>query len=71
MSRRYSIVECSRRHMSDEEQIPEQYNGSDCGVFALEFAERLSRNAAMDFQQRDMDTLRKRIVIDLLAEHVV
>ncbi|KAK9826046.1 hypothetical protein WJX74_007714 [Apatococcus lobatus] len=59
------------RHMTDEEEIPQQFNGSDCGVFALEFAERQSRNAAMDFQQRDMDVLRKRVVIDLLAEHVV
>lgn len=57
--------------MTDEEDIPQQFNGSDCGVFALEFAERQSRNAAMDFQQRDMDTLRKRVVIDLLAEHVL
>ena len=56
--------------MSDEESVPTQHNGWDCGVFALEFAERLSRDVAMDFSQRDMEKLRRRVVIDLLAEHI-
>ena len=57
-------------HDDCPEAVPQQFNGSDCGVFALEFAERESRDAAMNFHQQDMPTLRKRLAVDMLAEHI-
>ena len=43
------------------ESVPQQRNAVDCGVFVMEFAERLSRRASMDFTQRDMPAIRQRI----------
>ena len=38
--------------------VPRQGNGSDCGVFALRFAECAARGVGPDFSQADMDALR-------------
>lgn len=46
--------------------IPQQMNGSDCGMFACTFAEFLSRNAKITFCQEHMPYLRKKMVIEIL-----
>ena len=33
------------------DNLPQQENGSDCGVFLCAYAEAISRNAAMCFEQ--------------------
>lgn len=48
------------------ENIPQQTNGVDCGVFACQYAERITRGAVMDFQQRDMTEARKTMTLELL-----
>jgi Ulp1 family protease len=46
--------------------VPMQKNGSDCGVFALQFAERLSRDASVgDLRQRDMSKYRLRMIYEV------
>eukprot|EP01147_Barroeca_monosierra_P006212 gene6212-7425_t len=47
---------------------PHQTNCSDCGVFASQFAECLSRNAKFWFTQRDMAELRKRMVSEIVEQ---
>ena len=47
--------------------IPYQTNGSDCGVFALQYAEHASRGAAFDFDQQDMPLLRLKIASDIMS----
>ena len=47
--------------------VPLQNNGCDCGVFALAFAEHLSRDAPLDFHQRDMPFFRQKIAADIMA----
>jgi len=42
--------------------IPQQMNGSDCGMFTCKFAEYLSTNAAITLTQIDMPYFRKRII---------
>jgi Ulp1 family protease len=45
---------------------PEQGNAYDCGVFASQALEMLSRGQpTFDFTQRDMDTLRKRMILEI------
>ena len=54
----------------DASVVPQQDNGSDCGVFALRFAEALGRGAAvpgdLGFSQADMEALRLVIAADLV-----
>lgn len=46
--------------------IPQQMNGSDCGMFASKFAEYLSRNAPISFTQADMPYFRKRMIWEIV-----
>ena len=46
--------------------IPHQANGYDCGVFALTYANYLSRGLPFDFTQADMPAIRARILIQIL-----
>ncbi|GMS88483.1 hypothetical protein PENTCL1PPCAC_10658 [Pristionchus entomophagus] len=53
--------------------IPQQHNGSDCGVFACKFADFAARRAPVTFDQSHMPYYRKRMVYQLcqsdLAAH--
>ena len=49
-----------------EKEIPEQKNSSDCGVFACQFAEFITRDAAISFTQEDMPHLRRQMVAEVL-----
>ena len=51
------------RYPSD---IPKQYNGCDCGVFALAFADYASRDAPLTFSQKHMELLRLKIASDIM-----
>jgi sentrin-specific protease 1 len=49
--------------------IPRQTNGYDCGVFALAFAETVSRGLSVtlnSFSQKDMPSFRNQIKYDIL-----
>jgi len=54
-------------------EIPRQMNGSDCGMFMLNYARNIAsftdkdlRNSAFTFHQRDMVNLRRRLVLEIL-----
>jgi sentrin-specific protease 1 len=49
-----------------KKDIPQQMNGSDCGMFACKFAEYLSRRARITFTQQDMPYFRKRMVYEIV-----
>ena len=51
--------------------IPRQKNGSDCGVFALQFAEHISRRAAINFDQADIPYFRRRMVYEIINKKIV
>lgn len=48
------------------EKIPQQNNGSDCGMFACMYAEYVSRNAPISFSQDDMPYFRRKVVYEIL-----
>lgn len=50
--------------------VPQQQNGCDCGVFTILFADYLSQNAIMDFNQKDIPDFRVKIVCDMLRKRV-
>ena len=54
-------------------EIPRQMNGSDCGMFMLNYARNIAsftdedlKNNAFTFHQRDMVNLRRRLVLEIL-----
>lgn len=53
------------------QEIPQQMNGSDCGMFACTFAEFASRKAKFTFEQGDMPYLRKKMVVEILSGNLL
>ena len=53
------------------QDIPEQMNGSDCGVFSCKFAEYVSRDATIDFSQDTMPYFRRRMVYEILNKELL
>mmetsp|Transcript_25006 Transcript_25006/g.35018 ORF Transcript_25006/g.35018 Transcript_25006/m.35018 type:complete len:660 (+) Transcript_25006:108-2087(+) len=48
--------------------IPQQQNGYDCGVFMCRYADCISQNKPFNFKQKDMQTIRKRMILDILSK---
>ncbi|KAL5969502.1 Sentrin-specific protease 1 [Taenia solium] len=51
--------------------VPQQRNGSDCGVFLCTYAEFLSRDAEFTFSQEDMPDIRKRMMYEILTRQLL
>ncbi|CAB3237686.1 unnamed protein product [Arctia plantaginis] len=51
--------------------IPQQMNGSDCGMFACTFAEFSSRGAAYSFSQAHMPYLRRKAALEVLRARLL
>ena len=47
--------------------IPQQMNAVDCGMFALKFAEYLSRRSKLTFTQADMPYFRRRMMYEIIS----
>ncbi|XP_008820000.1 sentrin-specific protease 2-like [Nannospalax galili] len=48
------------------EEIPQQMNGSDCGMFTCKYADYISRDQPLTFSQQHMPVFRKRMVWEVL-----
>jgi len=62
----WRLVDCYR-----EANIPRQTNGSDCGVFACQYAEHLTRQAKLTFSQEHMPYLRQKMIYELLNKKIL
>ena len=51
--------------------IPQQTNGSDCGMFMLKYADYLSRNESITFTQDDMAYFRRRMVYEIVENKII
>ncbi|KAI9027660.1 hypothetical protein CLU79DRAFT_697775 [Phycomyces nitens] len=70
LDKKKTPIDISEWKMSAPKDIPHQKNMSDCGVFICMFAERLSRNHEMDFSQKDMSLIRRRMVLDISRKYI-
>ncbi|XP_038202906.1 sentrin-specific protease 2-like [Arvicola amphibius] len=52
-------------------EIPQQLNGSDCGVFTCKYADYVSRDQPVTFSQQHMPLFRKRMVWEILHSHLI
>ncbi|CAH8656651.1 unnamed protein product [Dicrocoelium dendriticum] len=57
--------------INTEDSVPQQENGSDCGVFLCTYGEFLSRNARFTFSQKDMPGIRKRMMYEILTQQLL
>ncbi|KAI0212275.1 Sentrin-specific protease 1 [Lamellibrachia satsuma] len=51
--------------------IPQQMNGSDCGMFSCKYAEYTTRNAPINFTQEHMPYFRRRMVYEILTKKLM
>ena len=56
--------------MSSEE-IPQQLNGCDCGMFTCKYLDYISRDHPVTFSQQHMPIFRKRMVQEILHSHLL
>ena len=66
LDKKGDILDPTNWKLTHEKEIPEQKNSSDCGVFACQFAEFTTRDAAINFTQEDMPCLRRQMVAEIL-----
>ncbi|CAO2587909.1 Sentrin-specific protease 2 [Lemmus lemmus] len=52
-------------------EIPQQLNGSDCGVFTCKYADYISRDQPVTFSQQHMPPFRKRMVWEILHRQLL
>jgi Ulp1 family protease len=55
----------------ENNEMPRQRNGFDCGVFACKFADFLSKDMPLLFKQEDMAYMRRRITLELLNKQIL
>lgn len=46
---------------------PQQKNGSDCGVFSCQFAEFISRDSPISFEQQHMPYIRRKMIYEIAS----
>jgi Ulp1 family protease len=52
----------------EEEEVPQQENGYDCGVFTIIYADLLSEDLPLNFSQKNITRFRRKIVADILRK---
>lgn len=60
-------IEAERWTVLISQEIPLQTNGVDCGIFVCQMAERLSRNAPIDFTENDIPRFREPMALELAS----
>lgn len=66
-----STYDVSEWKLENVRNIPQQMNGSDCGMFACTFAEFLTRDAKLNFNQEDMPYLRRKMVVEIMTSKLL
>ncbi len=54
-----------------KDQIPQQDNGVDCGVFMIKILEYLVDDLRPDFEQKDIANFRQRMAAEILGTHLL
>jgi len=71
MAKRQTGIKFSEWKLVIEEDIPQQMNGSDCGMFTCKYAEYITRGKAISFTQEDMPYFRRRMVYEILTKKLM
>ena len=71
LSKKKVPLDSSRFAKVNVKDIPVQTNHSDCEMFALKFAEYLSRNADITFTEDDMHFFRRRMIFEIVEKKLL
>ncbi|XP_005247747.2 sentrin-specific protease 2 isoform X1 [Homo sapiens] len=58
-------------HSMKPHEIPQQLNGSDCGMFTCKYADYISRDKPITFTQHQMPLFRKKMVWEILHQQLL
>ncbi|XP_066050277.1 sentrin-specific protease 2 isoform X2 [Chamaea fasciata] len=58
-------------HSMGSQEIPQQNNGSDCGVFACKFADFISRDKPIIFTSEHMPSFRRKMVWEIIHQQLL
>ncbi|XP_069647887.1 sentrin-specific protease 2 isoform X2 [Haliaeetus albicilla] len=58
-------------HSMESHEIPQQLNGSDCGVFMCKYADYISRDKPITFTQNHMPYFRKKMVWEIIHQQLL
>lgn len=67
MDKKKQIFDMSEWSKENVRDCPRQMNGSDCGVFSCMFAEFLSRDSKISFNQQHMQYFRTKMVYEIAS----
>nr|CAI5827162.1 unnamed protein product [Callosobruchus analis] len=67
MDKKKTAFDTSDFTLENVKDIPQQMNGSDCGMFSCTFAEFLTRDAKITFSQEHMPYLRNKMVLEIIT----
>ncbi|XP_060130586.1 sentrin-specific protease 2 isoform X3 [Zootoca vivipara] len=72
-AKRNMVIEASSWTLYSVEphEIPQQLNGSDCGMFVCKYADFISRDKPIAFTQRHMPYYRKRMAWEILHQRLL
>ncbi|CAI5775366.1 sentrin-specific protease 2 isoform X1 [Podarcis lilfordi] len=72
-ARRNMVIKTSSwtLYSMEPHEIPQQLNGSDCGMFACKYADFISRDKPISFTQRHMPYYRKRMAWEILHQRLL
>ncbi|XP_060054543.1 sentrin-specific protease 2 isoform X3 [Erinaceus europaeus] len=65
-----NLLEWTHYSMKPQE-IPQQLNGSDCGMFTCKYADYISRDRPITFTQNQMPLFRKKMVWEILHQQLL
>ncbi|XP_042651750.1 sentrin-specific protease 2 isoform X1 [Tyto alba] len=58
-------------HSMESREIPQQLNGSDCGVFMCKYADYISRDKPITFTENHMPYFRKKMVWEIIHQQLL
>ncbi|NXL63838.1 SENP2 protease, partial [Chordeiles acutipennis] len=58
-------------HSMNSNEIPQQRNGSDCGVFMCKYADYISRDKRINFTQKNMPYFRRKMVWEIIHQQLL
>ncbi|KAL4001827.1 Ulp1 protease family C-terminal catalytic domain protein [Acanthocheilonema viteae] len=71
LDKRKKEFDLSGWQVANRDDIPQQMNGSDCGMFACKFAEYAARRAQISFSQEHMPYFRERMVYEICQKKLL
>ncbi|NXN68022.1 SENP2 protease, partial [Himantopus himantopus] len=58
-------------HSMEPHEIPQQLNGSDCGVFMCKYADYIARDKPLNFTQTHMPYFRRKMVWEIIHQQLL